>query len=159
MIYLVNYPFECSEQIASRMLAIVALRDVLTAFQAEGLPPASELEASMASDIERLRSLQNGDGGFAVWRLGAESWPYHTIHVANALQRAKLKGYDVPPEMLEQAKSYLRDIENHYPSWYGEEVKRTLTAYALNVRKPDGGCRPGSCKAHGGRDRPRKAVS
>ncbi len=142
LIYLVYYPFECSEQIASRMLAIVALRDVLTAFQAEGLPVAGELEASMASDIERLQGLQNNDGGFAIWRIGAESWPYHTIHVANALQRAKLKGYNVPPEMLEQAKSYLRDIENRYPSWYGEDVKQTLTAYALNVRSLMGDADP-----------------
>lgn len=142
LIYLVNYPFECSEQIASRLLAIVSLRDVLTAFQAEGLPPANELEASVASDIARLQSLQNGDGGFAVWRIGAESWPYHTIHVANALQRAKTKGYNVPPEMLDRVRNYLREIEAHYPSWYSEDVRHTLTAYALNVRSLMGDADP-----------------
>ncbi len=142
VIYLVQYPFECSEQIASRMLAIVALRDVLTAFQAEGLPPASELEASIARDIATLQGLQNGDGGFGIWRRGQESWPYHSVHVANALQRAKSKGYAVPPEMLENAKNYLRTIENHFPAWYGEDAKRTITAYALNVRKLMGDADP-----------------
>jgi alpha-2-macroglobulin len=38
VLYLVAYPYDCSEQIASRILAIAALRDVLTAFEAEGLP-------------------------------------------------------------------------------------------------------------------------
>jgi alpha-2-macroglobulin len=32
VLYLVSYPFECSEQLASRILAVAALRDVLTAF-------------------------------------------------------------------------------------------------------------------------------
>ncbi len=142
VLYLVQYPFECTEQLASRIIAIVALRDVLTAFQADGLPPASELEASIARDIATLQGLQNGDGGFPVWRRGQESWPYHSVHVANALQRAKLKGYAVPPEMLDGAKSYLRSIENRFPAWYGEDAKRTITAYALNVRKLMGDADP-----------------
>ncbi len=142
VLYLVRYPFECSEQISSRIIAIVALRDVLTAFRADGLPPASELEASIARDIATLQGLQNGDGGFPVWRRGQESWPYHSVHVANALQRAKLKGYTVPPEMLEQAKNYLRSIEQRFPAWYGEDAKRTITAYALNVRKLMGDADP-----------------
>ncbi len=142
VLYLAQYPFECSEQLASRVLAIVALRDVLTAFQAEGLPPASELEATIARDIATLQGLQNGDGGFPVWRRGQESWPYHSVHVINALQRAKLKGYTVPPEMLENAKNYLRTIETRFPAWYGEDAKRTITAYALNVRKLMGDADP-----------------
>ncbi len=143
VLYLAQYPFECSEQLASRIIAIVALRDVLTAFQAEGLPPASELEATIvARDIATLQGLQNRDGGFPVWRRGQESWPYHSVHVANALQRAKLKGYSVPPEMLENARNYLRDIERRFPAWYGEDARRTITAYALTVRKLMGDADP-----------------
>jgi len=40
VLYLVDYPFEGSEQLASRALAVAALADVLTAFQADGLPAA-----------------------------------------------------------------------------------------------------------------------
>jgi uncharacterized protein YfaS (alpha-2-macroglobulin family) len=29
---------------------------------------------------------------------------------------------------------YLRDIESHYPHWYGERTRQTLSAYALYVR-------------------------
>ena len=36
VLYLVAYPYECSEQLASRILAVAALRDVLTAFKAAG---------------------------------------------------------------------------------------------------------------------------
>jgi len=133
-LYLVQYPFECSEQLASRILAVAALRDVLTAFRAEGLPPAPEIEAAVKRDIDRLQGMQNADGGFPIWKRGDDSWPYHTIHVTHALQRAKLKGYTVPADMLERAQSYLAAIETHYPAWYGQDVRNTLSAYALNVR-------------------------
>ena len=96
MLYLVAYPYECAEQVSSRILAIAALRDVLTAFEAEGLPKPKELERAVSRDIDKLRALQNDDGGFAFWVRGHESWPYLTIHVAHALVRAKDKGYEVP---------------------------------------------------------------
>ena len=59
-IYLVNYPFECSEQLASRVLGIAALRDVLAAFEAEG-PAAARPSSSgrVKDDIERLAAMQN----------------------------------------------------------------------------------------------------
>ena len=134
VLYLVAYPFECSEQLSSRILGVAALRDVLTAFEAEGLPSAEEMEAAVERDIERLEGLQNGDGGFPYWRRGRDSIPFNTIHVAHALQRAKLKGFDVPEEMQSRALDYLRDIESYYPSWYSQRTRQTLSAYALYVR-------------------------
>jgi len=147
VLYLVAYPFECSEQLASRILAVAALRDVLTAFQAEGLPPPKEIDAAVARDIARLQVMQNDDGGWPVWRRGEESWPYHSIHAANALQRAKQKGYDVPQATLDKALGYLRDIERYYPPEYTEDVRRTLTSYALNVRKQMGDTDPARARA------------
>jgi uncharacterized protein YfaS (alpha-2-macroglobulin family) len=133
-LYLVAYPFDCSEQVASRVLSVAALRDVLTAFKAEGLPPKAELDQAMARDIERLAGLQNSDGGFPIWRRGEESWPYHSIHGAHALARAKAKGYAVPQPVLDRSLQYLRNIENNIPRDYGESSRRTLIAYALYVR-------------------------
>jgi hypothetical protein len=134
VLYLASYPFECSEQLASRVLAVAALRDVLTAFEAEGLPAPKELEAAVARDLERLRALQNDDGGFGFWRRGDPPWPYLGVHAAHALERARAKGFDVPGETLERSRSYLRAIEKRIPEWYGESAQRTLVAYALFVR-------------------------
>ncbi len=124
-LYLQAYPFECSEQLASRILSVAALRDVLTAFRAEGLPAPQEIEAALARDIERLKGMQNNDGGWPVWRKGYESWPYHSLHVAHALARAKLKGYAVPADMLQKAQTYLRDIERRIPAYYSEDTRRS----------------------------------
>ncbi|MBK9071278.1 MAG: Ig-like domain-containing protein [Myxococcales bacterium] len=137
-IYLVTYPFECSEQMASRMLSIVALRDVLTEFKAEGLPRKAELEARIARDLELLASIQNSEGGFPFWRRGYESWPYNTVHVANALVRAKLKGYAVPAGMLDRTMRYLKDIERYYPHYYGPQIRWTISSYALYIRMLNG---------------------
>jgi uncharacterized protein YfaS (alpha-2-macroglobulin family) len=134
VLYLVAYPFECSEQLASRILAVASLRDVLTAFKADGLPSPAEMESAVSRDIERLRGMQNYDGGFPYWRRGFESIPFNTIHVAHALFRAQQKGFDVPVDMQQNALSYLRDIENRYPSWYDQGTRWTLSAYALYVR-------------------------
>ncbi len=134
VLYLVNYPFECSEQISSRILAVASLRDVLTAFEADGLPAPGEMEAAVERDIERLQGMQNYDGGFPYWRRGFESVPFNTIHVAHALYRAGQKDFAVPEEMRVGALNYLREIESHYPYWYSEQTRRTLSSYALYVR-------------------------
>ncbi|MEW6367945.1 MAG: alpha-2-macroglobulin family protein [Acidobacteriota bacterium] len=134
VLYLVNYPFDCAEQLASRVIAVAALRDVLTAFAAEGLPAPEEIAKAVDRDIDRLRKLQNSDGGWGFWRRGDESWPYVSIHVAHALERAREKRFAVPPQMLESAHEYLKEIESHIPDNYPDEVRWTLTAYALYVR-------------------------
>lgn len=134
MIYLMAYPYECAEQLSSRILAVAALRDVLTAFNAEGLPSAPEMQQAVARDLKRLEGMQNDDGGFGFWRRGDKSWPYLSIHVAHALQRAQEKGFAVPAPMLEKSKKYLHAIESHIPADYSIEVRRTLIAYALYVR-------------------------
>ena len=134
-IYLVRYPYDCSEQIASRILGVAALRDVLTGFEAEGLPSLAEIERAMERDLQTLEAMQDYNGGFPIWRRGGEVWPYHSVHVAHALARAQQKGYDVPEEMLSSSLDYLRNIEQHFPSWYGSGAGRGLSSYALYVRK------------------------
>ena len=133
-IYLQSYPFECSEQISSRILSVVALRDVLTAFDAKDLPSKQEIEAKMKSDIARLHKLQHADGGFSFWRSDDASLPYLTVHVAHALARAKQKGYDVPNVLTVNLLSYLKNIEAKLPESYSPEARWAISAYALYVR-------------------------
>jgi len=134
VLYLVNYPYECTEQIASRVLGVAALRDVLTAFAAEGLPAPEELIAAVDRDVVRLAEMQNDDGGWPVWRRGRPSVPFYSIHVTHALLRAQEKGFVVPPEMLARALNHLENVEQYYEDYYSAQTKRTLSAYALYVR-------------------------
>ncbi|MCB8916437.1 MAG: hypothetical protein H6666_00805 [Ardenticatenaceae bacterium] len=135
VLFLVDYAHYYPEPAASRVLAIAALRDVLTAFAADGLPSPETLNTTVQADLQQLADWQNNDGGFPLWQRGDESIPFHTIHAAHALAQAQLKGYDVPQEALQNALNYLRSIENHYPDWYSDETRHSLSAYALYVRQ------------------------
>jgi uncharacterized protein YfaS (alpha-2-macroglobulin family) len=134
VIYLTTYPYECSEQLASRIITIAALRDVLTAFKAKDLPAPTAMEAAVTRDLKRLQGMQNEDGGFGFWQRGNASWPYLSLHVAHALARAKQEKFDVPKATFDKAEQYLREIESHIPSHYRVEAKRAIVAYALYVR-------------------------
>lgn len=134
VIYLVDYPFECAEQLASRIMSIAALRPVLAAFEAEGLPPVDAIDEAIETSLQRLSDQQKADGGWAFWPSMTDSHPYVSIHVAHALKRAQLAGYGVRQATMDAAVTYLKDIERHVPSEYSDRIRWSLTAYALNVR-------------------------
>ncbi|HEY0406383.1 MAG TPA: hypothetical protein VGC89_11695, partial [Pyrinomonadaceae bacterium] len=134
VIYLFNYPYECSEQISSRIIAVAALKDVLAAFKTKELPSPEAMREAVRADIKRLQGLQNDDGGFDFWRQSEHSVPFVSVHVAHALARAQSKGFVVPKEMMSKAQEYLRQIEAKIPDKYSSESKHAIQAYALYVR-------------------------
>ncbi|MEJ7625127.1 MAG: alpha-2-macroglobulin family protein [Pyrinomonadaceae bacterium] len=137
-IYLANYPYGCSEQIASRLISTAAMRDVLAAFKSKDMPSPAALEAQFARDIEILKSRQRDDGSFGLWKREKDryEYPFLTVHAAHALALAKSKGYKVPDEMLNKTKPYLKNVEKHFDDWYknSPQVRWTISAYALYIR-------------------------
>ncbi|MDX2378567.1 MAG: alpha-2-macroglobulin family protein [Acidimicrobiia bacterium] len=134
VLYLSEYRYEHADGLASRIIAVAALRDVLDAFDSAEMPSPEEIEAAMRRDIDRLAALQNDDGGWPTWRRGEPSYPFVSVSSAHALVSADLEGYEVPDHTLDAALVYLADIESHIPDHYGERVRDTLSAYALHVR-------------------------
>ncbi|HET8643840.1 MAG TPA: hypothetical protein VFO85_00025, partial [Vicinamibacteria bacterium] len=133
--------------LASRVLGVAALRDVLAAFRAQGLPQPQEMEAAVSRDLDVLRRLQNDDGGFPLWRRGDPSWPYVSIHAAYALERAKAKGFAVPARTLQAVHGHLKTIDKRIPADYPQDIRRTLVAYALFVRHRLGDADPARARA------------
>jgi uncharacterized protein YfaS (alpha-2-macroglobulin family) len=146
VIYLVKYPFECAEQRSSRIMAIATLRDVLTAFHTKDLPSVAAMEGSIDVDIKHLSQMQNYDGGYAFWERGYPSEPYLTVFVTQALLKAKAKHFTVNEIMLTRSKSYLQNIERYYPDYWPEDVRTSVSAYALYVRKQMGDLDLGKAK-------------
>lgn len=132
-IYLYAYPFECSEQVSSRMISAAALKDVLQAFEVPGLPSKSELEAAFQRDLKRLQGTQNYDGGWDYWEREKPSLPYLTVHVTHALVLSKSKGFKVSEQMLEPALNFLKNIDSHIPADYSESCKLSIRCYAAYV--------------------------
>ncbi len=134
VLYLNDYPYQNADGYAARIIAIVALRDVLDAFDADGLPDAASIESSMRRDIDALVRLQNDDGGFSWWRKGDPSQPFTSLTSLHALFSAGKAGYAVPQQTLDMGTWYLQDIESNIPQWYSQPVRDTLSAYALHIR-------------------------
>jgi uncharacterized protein YfaS (alpha-2-macroglobulin family) len=140
-LYLESYPYECSEQMSSRLLATTALRDVLSAFKG----PNTAVAPSVERDLTHLKGLQNDDGGWDYWTRGKPSVPYVSVHVAHALVALHAKGYAVDPAMLSSALAYASTVEQHFPKDYPVECRWAVRAYALNVLKSAG--QPNAAKA------------
>ncbi|BAN03677.1 hypothetical protein YM304_33630 [Ilumatobacter coccineus YM16-304] len=134
VLYLYDYDYESADGYAARLMGVAALRDVLDAFDADGLPDVDTLNASVGRDIERLQALQNGDGGFPYWQRNRESVPWVSIMSAHALVLARDNGYTVDENVLSFALQHLADIESYIPAVYGQETRDSISAYALYVR-------------------------
>ncbi|MDE0606027.1 MAG: hypothetical protein OXH78_02600 [Acidimicrobiaceae bacterium] len=138
VLYLSEYRYTSADAYASRILAVSALRDVLGAFDAEGLPTPAELDAVVRSDISELAALQHTDGGFGWWSRKGVSYPYPSIQAMHALVTARTAGFAVPNAVMENGRWYLRNVEERIPADYSRKSKDMLSAYALHVRALDG---------------------
>lgn len=121
--YLVEYPFGCSEQIASKLsaLAIVkrgmAVKNIGEAFNLGDV----EFEGRKYSpdDVVRIglsRIYQNQlpEGGFAYYS-GMRADPYLTMHIITALADLRDAGYEVDVNRLNQAAQYLASQVSQQP--------------------------------------------
>ncbi len=137
-----RYPFDCSEQVSSRLLSMLALKDVLSAFGKQTQESAAQTKAFMEDDIKLLLTRQKYNGGFGLWRSDeTKEWPYVSCQVARALFLAKEKGFDVSQVVLNNCTRYLKDIERHVPlktnsateMTYSPKTRRAMLAYAQYV--------------------------
>ena len=139
LLYLVKYPYECSEQLASRIMAVATPGDVLDEFNVPDLPKPKRLKMAVRQDIEILCRMQNDDGGFPFWRKGDKSWPFLSAYIPHVLSLANERGFEVPKEVLRNSKVYLRKMKRKPAAWYCRESRWALEAYALHVRTLIGG--------------------
>ena len=142
VLYLFDYRYASSDAYASRILAISALRDVLGAFEAEGLASPDELDAAVRRDIAELSALQNSDGGFGWWSRNRPSSPYQSIQAMHALIVAQNEGFTVSDGVMASGHWYLQSIEDRIPAYYSQRSTDMLLAYALHVRSLGGDRNP-----------------
>lgn len=86
--YLRQYRYECNEQMASRLFALLSAKQIM---KLRGEPFRYEREIQKVAG--KLSANQNHDGGWAWWNSGGESDPWVTLHVAKSLILTKELGY------------------------------------------------------------------
>ncbi len=134
VIYLCEYPFDCSEQLASRIIVLANLNDVLRSFKAEGLPSQEKINDYMASSLKELQKRQGYDGGFGLWTIDKQTLPFVSVHCAQALVSAKAHGFKVDEKMYDRALKYVAKAYDKTNSReYSRQARLNVAAYADNV--------------------------
>lgn len=147
VIYLTEYRYDSSDGLASQLLAISSLRDVLAAFDAPQLPSDDALDAAMDGYISDLVAMQNDDGGFPFWQRGQRSEPFNTIQAVHGLIAAREAGYSVPETAIARGMEALVSVEQFFHEDLDEVTRWTLVAYALHVRALNGAADPAAAAA------------
>jgi uncharacterized protein YfaS (alpha-2-macroglobulin family) len=132
--YLVNYPYECNEQISSRLLSIVSLKDVLTAFSTPQVPSSEEIQSFVTSGLDKLKKNHQGNGNFGFWDDDSLISPYVTVHVAHCLVRCKNQGYAVSENILNDCLRRLTSMECLMTAdYYSQQSRWAIRAYGIYV--------------------------
>ena len=147
VLYLTEYRYASADGLASQLIAISALRDVLDAFDAPELPPAADIDAAVAGYVTELTAMQNDDGGWPGWARGRPTEAYSTIQATHGLIVAKAAGYAVPDAAIARGLDAVANIEQFFPPELDPQARWTLLAYALHVRALRGGADPAAAQA------------
>lgn len=127
-----RYPFGCTEQIASRAVAMLYVNEL--AAQAK-LAPDSEIDARLKDAIARLLARQGANGSFGLWSVGGDD-AWLDAYVTDFLTRARERGFEISASAFTLAVDRLRNYVASAPE-PGKNGGREL-AYALYVLARNG---------------------
>ncbi len=134
-----RYPFGCSEQIASRAMAMLYVNELAAQ---SGLAPDGEIDTRLKDAIARLLARQDSSGSFGLWSVGGnDAWL--DAYVTDFLTRAKDRGFDVPGTGFTLAIDRLRNFVANTPEPKdgGRELAYALYVLARNGAAPVGDLR------------------
>jgi uncharacterized protein YfaS (alpha-2-macroglobulin family) len=135
-----RYPFGCSEQVASRAMAMLYVNEL--AAQAR-LAPDGEIDARVRDAIPRLLARQASNGSFGLWSVGGDDI-WLDAYITDFLTRAKERGFEVPQTAFALAIDRLRNYVGGAPEpakTGGRELAYALYVLARNGAAPVGDLR------------------
>ena len=147
------YPYGCSEQTTSGLMAALYINDA----QLDGVKISTDSPEKRREQvelgIERLLAMQRYNGSFAMWNAeGAEEY-WATVYVTDFLLRAREQGFAVPPAALKSAQErllrYLQEgylIDSDY-SQAPDSTRFAVQAYAGFVLARDKGAPLGALRS------------
>jgi len=102
---LLDYPYGCTEQLTSRLVPLVALRDLAKEF---AIPMPANASSITDKTVALLLSHQRSDGGFGFWEDSPEPNAWATAYALWGLSESKKRGVTVPKQAIEDGVRYLR---------------------------------------------------
>ena len=135
-----RYPFGCSEQIASRAMAMLYVNELA---QQARLAPDGETDQRIKDAIPRLLARQDSNVSFGLWSVGGDD-PWLDAYVTDFLTRARERGFDIPATAYTLAIDRLRNYVATAPEPNkngGRELAYALYVLARNGAAPVGDLR------------------
>ena len=139
---LIDYPYGCLEQLSSRLVPFVALREISRVFHVEPPGMVKDPDEVVRTTVQKLEQLQQPSGGFLYWPTGSCTYAWPSIYATLALHRARELGYPVKRETLDLARRFLAQKAAGKPSCDHEIVGRETRIFALQVLARMGDPRP-----------------
>ncbi|HEY1955984.1 MAG TPA: MG2 domain-containing protein [Polyangiaceae bacterium] len=99
-----QYPYGCTEQLASRMIPLLSLDDLA---RSVGVRVPAATDTRMQDAAAELVAHQHESGGFGYWTNDDEE-PWLSAYALLALDSASKHGFYVPHDVLDNGVSYLR---------------------------------------------------
>jgi alpha-2-macroglobulin len=132
---LIHYPYGCLEQTTSKMIPMIAVRELAESLAIDGLT-GDALESYVRAGITKIGRHQTAYGGFSLWP-GGEAEAYYTAYALWGLHLAKQAGYRVDAKRISDGLAYLRDHADQpgeHPPYYDEAGELGAQAFGLYVR-------------------------
>lgn len=125
-----SYPYGCTEQTASSMLAGIAAAGPRLA----SIYPEVARKDHVEAGVLKLSARQRTDGSFGYWSASSPTHPWASIHATWVLARAQTAGFDVPEQVLRKAQAHVRELATRAPEpdempW--ERETRRFAAWTL----------------------------
>jgi alpha-2-macroglobulin len=134
---LIEYPYLCTEQLTSRLVPLLPLRELARDFALE-LP--KNADAIVANTIAEILKRQRGDGGFGMWPDSEVANPWATTYALWGLGTASRHGAAVPPAAIHSATEWVR---KYLERWDREPVGPAVAAFIVDVLAENGEPDPG----------------
>lgn len=131
--YLWEYPFTCSEQLASRLLLLASTKRYWSLLGTSERLTEREIEEAIERDLELLLKRYNGRGNFTLWEeKNSRIWPFVTLYVIQVLLVLQKEGWKVPSSIWQGS---LANLESLGDSEQGARDLNywTLRAFADNL--------------------------
>ncbi len=133
LVYLWDYPYDCLEQLMSKILPVVEGSALLQDFK---LADTSELRTRAQAILDRIAQYQHTSGGFGYWP-DSQPDPYVTAYTLDVCERARQAGFTVPTAELQKAANWLETAFNknqvraYSYSSYETDITRAYSVYVL----------------------------
>jgi uncharacterized protein YfaS (alpha-2-macroglobulin family) len=128
---LLKYPYGLAEQTTSKLIPWIALRNYLPSIDSDSYS-VDQIRDHIRAGVERLLSMQTGDGGLGYWPGALRSHPWASVYAAHALLEALTAGYSVPEKRFDRLLDYVDGLLAR-PRFEDARRAGTVRAYALAV--------------------------